>query len=212
MLTMKGFGNNNIAFVLLFCSLAVALVLGCERQQPPSPMIKSQVEVASLKKIASQPAETVAANTSSVLPLNLKVQIDGFATDKGVCRVAVYFGKAHFNDSEFAIAKESIAVLDSKAEVLLELDLPESNSTTREPVNTNTTPKLSIAVSAYHDENDNSRLDKNSFGIPIERYGFSTNPKRGFGPPKFSEAAIELNAYKLQNEPGMQLSIPITIK
>jgi len=226
MLTVKGFWNGNIACVVLSFAVAIALGLGCDRKQPITPSIKSQAAPTPPTETVLQYRELVTANTSIGLPLKLRIRIDGFANDKGVCRVAVYLGKAHFNDPEFAIVKESIAVLDSKAEVLLGLDIPENDSTTRKLVNpnaennstkrelvtANTPPKLSIAVSAYHDENDNSRLDKNSFGIPIERYGFSMNPQRGFGPPKFSEAAIQLDVPKMQNELGTQLSIPMTIK
>jgi uncharacterized protein (DUF2141 family) len=49
-----------------------------------------------------------------------------------------------------------------------------------------------LAICAYHDKNDNGRLDKNVFGIPTERYGFSNDPKRGFGPPTFEQASVDL--------------------
>ncbi len=193
----KEFGKG-IKFGLgLYCS--VIALLGCDRPATQKPILKSHVE----STIPSQPQPTeekVAVTTSSGTRLTLIVQVGGFANEKGVCRVAVYLGKAHFNDLEYAIAKESTAVVDSKAEVILELEIPNAKDGNE------------IAICAYHDENDNSRLDKNSFGIPIERYGFSSNPKRGFGPPKFNEVAIDLNAARLQNESGAKLVIPITIK
>lgn len=45
------------------------------------------------------------------------------------------------------------------------------------------------AVKMYHDANDNGSMDQNAVGIPIERYGFSSNKGR-FGPPAFDVAAF----------------------
>lgn len=42
------------------------------------------------------------------------------------------------------------------------------------------------AVAAYHDINNNEKLDRNFVGIPKEPYGFSG--KKGFGTPNFSRA------------------------
>jgi uncharacterized protein (DUF2141 family) len=45
-------------------------------------------------------------------------------------------------------------------------------------------PKGDYSVSLFHDENLNGKLDSNLFGMPVEGYGFSNNPPKGFGPPK----------------------------
>jgi uncharacterized protein (DUF2141 family) len=47
-----------------------------------------------------------------------------------------------------------------------------------------------IAVSAFHDENDNGRFDTNFVGMPLEGVGLSNNPKMGFGPPKYRSATF----------------------
>jgi uncharacterized protein (DUF2141 family) len=39
-------------------------------------------------------------------------------------------------------------------------------------------PKGQYAVSVYQDSNNNEQLDKNLFGIPKEKYGFSNNSDR----------------------------------
>jgi uncharacterized protein (DUF2141 family) len=44
------------------------------------------------------------------------------------------------------------------------------------------------AVSVFHDENLNGRLDTNWLGIPREGVGASNNPKARMGPPKFTAA------------------------
>jgi len=49
------------------------------------------------------------------------------------------------------------------------------------------------AVSVFHDENMNERLDKNFMGVPKESYGASNNPKKKMGPPNFDEAKFQLS-------------------
>jgi uncharacterized protein (DUF2141 family) len=48
-------------------------------------------------------------------------------------------------------------------------------------------PFGSYAVSAFHDENANAKLDLGIFG-PIEKYGFSNGARGLFGPPSFDKA------------------------
>ena len=48
------------------------------------------------------------------------------------------------------------------------------------------------AVSLFHDENDNNKLDTGSYGIPIEKYGFSNNARGKMGPPAFQECMINV--------------------
>lgn len=58
-------------------------------------------------------------------------------------------------------------------------------------------PSGTYAISAYMDKNGNSTLDKGSFGIPKEKYGFSNNARGQLGPPSFKAASFELS----ENEP-----------
>lgn len=46
------------------------------------------------------------------------------------------------------------------------------------------------AVAVFHDMNNDGQLNKNTFGIPMEGFGFSQNPGIVSGPPKFRDAAI----------------------
>jgi uncharacterized protein (DUF2141 family) len=50
------------------------------------------------------------------------------------------------------------------------------------------------AVQAFHDENGNLDLDRNFLGMPQEGMGFSNNAPMRFGPPRFEDAAIEIDA------------------
>lgn len=51
-------------------------------------------------------------------------------------------------------------------------------------------PKGDYAIAAYHDENNNGRLDTNFIGIPTEGFAFSNNPRTTMGPPSFAEAKV----------------------
>ena len=47
------------------------------------------------------------------------------------------------------------------------------------------------AVSAFHDENSNGKIDTNFIGIPKEGLASSNDAKGHMGPPKFDAAAFE---------------------
>jgi len=53
------------------------------------------------------------------------------------------------------------------------------------------------AAQAFHDENDNGRLDRTILGLPKEAMGFSNDAPIHLGPPRFDAAAFSVGA---QNE------------
>lgn len=55
-------------------------------------------------------------------------------------------------------------------------------------------PAGRYALSLYHDENGNGKLDTNIAGIPTEHYGFSRDARGHMSPPSFADAAIDLRA------------------
>jgi uncharacterized protein (DUF2141 family) len=54
-------------------------------------------------------------------------------------------------------------------------------------------PSGAYAVSLFHDENGNGRLDT-IVGIPREGFGFSRNPPIRFGPPRFAAARFPVTS------------------
>ncbi|WP_203257255.1 DUF2141 domain-containing protein [Hyunsoonleella ulvae] len=54
-------------------------------------------------------------------------------------------------------------------------------------------PNGTYAVSFYHDENNNNKMDTGMFGIPKEDYGCSNNAKGFMGPPKWEDAKFTIN-------------------
>lgn len=49
------------------------------------------------------------------------------------------------------------------------------------------------AVSAFHDVNENKKMDTNFFGIPKEPTGMSNDAKAFMGPPKYEDAKFNVN-------------------
>jgi len=54
-------------------------------------------------------------------------------------------------------------------------------------------PTGDYAVTAFLDENGNTKLDANVFGVPTELYGFSRNARNLVGPPTFADAAFRVD-------------------
>jgi uncharacterized protein (DUF2141 family) len=53
-------------------------------------------------------------------------------------------------------------------------------------------PNGIYAISLFHDENDNNKMDSNFLGIPKEDYGCSNNARGFMGPPKWKDAKFEI--------------------
>ncbi len=53
------------------------------------------------------------------------------------------------------------------------------------------------AVAAYHDENDNGKLDTNFLGIPSEGVAASNDAKGTMGPPSFEKAKLAVSTRDL---------------
>lgn len=49
------------------------------------------------------------------------------------------------------------------------------------------------AAAAYHDENGNTKFDKNWIGFPAEAFGVSNNPRTFLLPPSHEEAAFRVD-------------------
>jgi uncharacterized protein (DUF2141 family) len=50
------------------------------------------------------------------------------------------------------------------------------------------------AVQMFHDEDGDGQMKTNLFGIPTEGFAFSNAARAAFGPPKFSDMRVTVNA------------------
>jgi uncharacterized protein (DUF2141 family) len=83
------------------------------------------------------------------------------------------------------LSRDSKAIETRKVEI-------DANTLTARTVFENL-PRGAYAVSLIHDENRNEKLDTNFLGIPKEGYGFSNNPSKRMGMPKYDETTFALN-------------------
>ena len=110
----------------------------------------------------------------------LQVSITGIdVASGGHIMIGVYESQATFLKDDGRIAEARLSVSKAKAGIITaQFELPVGKT---------------YAVAAYHDANDNKKLDENFFGIPQEGYGCTNNARGTFGPPSFDDAAILLN-------------------
>ena len=53
-------------------------------------------------------------------------------------------------------------------------------------------PPGKYAITSFHDENDNGKLDADPSGLPTEGYGVSNDAKDFLGPPQFSKPSFDI--------------------
>lgn len=104
----------------------------------------------------------------------IHVEIDGLRSDRGQVLCALFSSAAGFPK------KPDRAVAHARSEIVGRHAACEFQGV----------PPGTYAISVFHDENSNGKLDTNFLGIPREGVGASNNAKGRFGPPKFSAAAF----------------------
>jgi uncharacterized protein (DUF2141 family) len=108
-------------------------------------------------------------------------------SDKGQIFCALYSSADGFpKESQKAIRRQTSSISDKKASCEFSGIVPGT-----------------CAVSVFHDENSNGKLDTNLVGIPREGVGASNDARGHLGPPKFDAAAIQFA--------GGRLNLKITI-
>lgn len=105
----------------------------------------------------------------------LTVRVSQLENDKGRVAVALFASAEDFPDQKRALAGQLTRIQKGKASVTFPNLLPGR-----------------YAVAVLHDENENSKMDFNFLGMPLEGYGFSNDASAPFGPPSFDDAAFKL--------------------
>lgn len=104
----------------------------------------------------------------------IHVEVGGMRNNNGQIICALYSSADGFpKKSEKAIAHVNSAISDKQAVCEFPGIAPGT-----------------YAVSVFHDENSNGKLDTNFMGIPREGVGASNDAKGHLGPPKFDAAAF----------------------
>lgn len=116
-------------------------------------------------------APTMLASAKSAAGPTLKVS--GVQPQAGPVRVAMFADPSAFPKHEQADGK--FAFESSAATVEGSLQVPAGGP---------------FALAVYQDLNNDGQLNRSSFGMPTEPYGFSKNARGQYGPPTFADAQI----------------------
>ncbi len=123
--------------------------------------------VGTFLSVSAQEEETV----------TLTIEILGMKSNKGSVLVALYKNKEDFLKKRF---RGDVAKIKNKKAITVFKSL---------------VPGI-YAVSLFHDENNNQKMDTNFFGIPKEPYGTSNDAKGFMGPPKYEDAKFTITKNK----------------
>ena len=102
----------------------------------------------------------------------LTVTILNFRNNRGQVSVALYNKEEAFPKSPDKAVKVIVAPIKDKKSIVVFESLPPGE----------------YAISVFHDENKNGKMDSNFFGIPKEGVGASNNARGHLGPPHFKDA------------------------
>jgi len=117
----------------------------------------------------------------------IHVDVVGLRTNKGQVLCALYASAEGFpKDSQRAIRRDTSSISEKKASCEFSGIEPGTH-----------------AVSLFHDENSNGKLDTNFLGIPREGVGASNDARGHMGPPKFDAARFQFS--------GGRLTLKVTI-
>lgn len=104
---------------------------------------------------------------------DLEIIVKDLSNNKGKVYVGVYNSEEQFLKNVFL---GNISKINQSEAIVVFKNVPEGV----------------YAVTAFHDENNNNKLDTNIFGIPKEEYAVSNNAKNRFSAPKYKDARFGL--------------------
>lgn len=102
----------------------------------------------------------------------LTIVIDGIENAKGQMMAGLYneasFLKKPINGSMVKVTEETVTIVMENI------------------------PTGEYAVSVFHDENSNFKMDTGAYGKPTEKYGVSNNVRNEMGPPAFADCKFRI--------------------
>ena len=111
------------------------------------------------------------------LSADVTVSVSKLASDTGALVVQVYDSKDTWLSDDTVLSKRHIlSEGDAGQTIVIPIELKPGR----------------YALSVYHDENNNEKLDANFIGIPKEPVGLSNDHRPKFGPPSYDKAGIEI--------------------
>jgi uncharacterized protein (DUF2141 family) len=119
----------------------------------------------------------LAISAMATAQVAIKVDIVGLKNNKGQVLIGLYNSENHFLKKVY---KGNVALIQNEKATATFENLPAGE----------------YAISIFHDENSNGKLDANFMGIPKEDYAASNDAKGFMGPPKYKDAKFQANQNK----------------
>lgn len=116
---------------------------------------------------------------SSLLPNEnpkLVLKISNIQKMQGDIKIGVFKSESSFLKENLALKNYSIKVIKNTT-ILTITDLPKGE----------------YAISMFHDENSDNKMNTNFIGIPKEPYGFSNNIKPKMSAPKYKDCKFNFS-------------------
>jgi uncharacterized protein (DUF2141 family) len=143
------------------------------------PAVKPALAKPTAKTEVAQPKTTAEATPATP---NLEVTFNELRTSTGQVCLSLYSGPKGFpkggTDSDLLVSK--CTPIANGLATLAFGDLKPGK----------------YAITAFHDANNDGKMNKNDFGMPEEGFGFSNNPEIGFSAPSFSETEFQVSGTK----------------
>ncbi|WP_179018730.1 DUF2141 domain-containing protein [Winogradskyella forsetii] len=108
----------------------------------------------------------------------ITVTIDNVNNDKGTVKMGLYTEETFMKGKP--LMGEQSEIKDGKVTITFENVKPGE-----------------YAIIAYHDVNENNKMDFSDNGMPLESYGISNN-EMSFGPPQYSDAKFKVDGKDLE--------------
>ena len=119
----------------------------------------------------------LAISAMATAQVAIKVDIVGLKNNKGQVLIGLYNSENRFLKKVY---KGNVALIKNEKATATFENLPAGE----------------YAISIFHDENSNGKLDTNFMGIPKEAYAASNDAKGFMGPPKYKDAKFQANQNK----------------
>ena len=149
--------------------------------------MRDKIRVCSILALCLLSLARCVAQAASPQRSVIHVQVVGLRNDKGQVFCALYASAEGFpKDSQKAIRRDTSSISEKQASCEFSGIEPGT-----------------YAVSVFHDENSNGKLDTKFLGIPREGVGASNDARGHMGPPKFDAAKFQFS--------GGRLNLKITI-
>lgn len=114
---------------------------------------------------------------AKTLAADVTIAVSELASDTGALVVQVYDSKdTWLSDNTVLSKRHTLSEGDAGKTIEIPIELKPGR----------------YALSVYHDENNNEKLDANFIGIPNEPVGLSNDHRPKFGPPNYNKAAIDI--------------------